>query len=82
MNNNLLKCVESLKDVRRCMQSDADPSVVAALSAAIAKLESCAVEGDPAQPCLAEAALGALAVISDVVTCLNVLAELVQHLRA
>jgi hypothetical protein len=51
MKQKLLTCVEALKDIRRCMQSDADPSIVAALSAAIAKLESCAVEDDPTQPC-------------------------------
>ena len=79
MNNKLSECVDALNDVRRYMQNDADPSIVAALGAAIAKLESCADE--PTQPSLAEAALGALGVISDIVTCLGAVAELVQHLR-
>ena len=82
MNNNLSECVVALKDVRRSMQSDADPRVMAALSAAIAKLESCAGSESPTQPDLADAALGALAVISDIVICLNGIAELVQHFRA
>jgi histidinol-phosphate/aromatic aminotransferase/cobyric acid decarboxylase-like protein len=82
MNNNLLECVDALKDVRRCMQNDADPSIVAALSAAITKLESCATDDGPTPRELGEAALGALGVISDIVIVFNGIAELVQHLRA
>jgi hypothetical protein len=82
MNNKLSECVAALNDVRRSMQSDADPRVMAALSAAIAKLESCADSESPTQPDLADAALGALAVISDIVFCLNGIAELIHHFRA
>ena len=82
MDKTLLECVAALKDVRRSMQSDADPRVMAALSAAIAKLESCARSESPTEPDLADAALGALAVISDIVVCLNGIAELIQHFRA
>jgi hypothetical protein len=81
MNTTLLECVEALKDLRRNMQNDADPCIAAALSAAIAKLECCAVNGSPTQPDLADAALGALGVISDIVMCLNGIAELIRHFR-
>jgi hypothetical protein len=81
MNTTLSECVAALKDVRRNLQNDADPRSVAALGAAIAKLESCAAD-DGSTHELAEAALGALAVISDIVLCLNGIAELIQHFRA
>jgi hypothetical protein len=80
--DKLSECVEALKDVRRYMQGVTDPGIVAALSAAIAELESCVVEDGSTQPDLAEAALGALAVISEIIVCLNGIAELVQHFRA
>jgi hypothetical protein len=82
MNNKLLKCVAALKDVRRSMQSDADPSVMAALSAAIADLESCAGNESPTQLMLADKALRAFAAISDIVVALNGIAELIHHFRA
>src|SRR5258708_7846695 len=69
MDNKLSECVAALNDVRRSMQNDADPRIVAALSAAIAKLESCAGSESPTQSDLADAALGALGVISDIVVC-------------
>jgi hypothetical protein len=82
MNKNLLECVAALSDVRRNMQNDADPRIVAALDAAIADLERCAVSESVTHPDVGAAALGALAVISDIVVCLNGIAELVHHFRA
>jgi hypothetical protein len=82
MNKTLSECVAALKDVRRSMQNDADPRIVAALGAAIAKLERCAGSESPTQLEIADAALGALAVISDVVICLNGIAELLHHFGA
>ena len=82
MNNNLLECVAALQDVRRSMQDEADPRIVTALGEAIAKLESCLTDESRVQPYLAEAALEALAVISEIVVCINGIAELVQHFRA
>jgi hypothetical protein len=82
MDNQLSKCVEALNDVRRSMQNDADPRIMAALSAAIAELERCAGSESPTRPDLADAALRALAVISDIVVCLNGIAELFHHFRA
>lgn len=81
MNTKLLECVAALEDVRRSMQDVADPSIIAALSAAIVKLERCAVSESPTQPDVADAALGGLAVISEIVVCLNGIAELIQHFR-
>jgi hypothetical protein len=76
--NKLIECVVALKDVRRNMQSDADSCVLAALDEAIAKLERCVAEGDLTEPMLAHAALGALAVLSDILTCAGAAAELVK----
>ena len=82
MSHELLECVEALKDVRREMQNDFDPSIVAALSEVITKLEGCETGDGGAQLKLREAALTALGVVSDIVLCLNGIAELIQHLRA
>ena len=80
---NLSKCVAALQDVRRSMQNDADPRIVAALDEAIAKLERCGTEEeDQAVPTVAEAALGALAVIGDILACLSGVAELVKFFGA
>lgn len=78
----LTECVAALKDVRRNMQNDADPCIVAALDKAIFELERCAAEGNPTEPTVAQAALGALAVISDILTCLTTVAELVRFFGA
>jgi hypothetical protein len=81
--NNLTKCVAALQDVRRSMQNDADPCTVAALDEAIAKLERCGTEEeDQAVPTVAEAALGALAIIGDILACLGGMAELVKFFGA
>ncbi len=82
MNNNLLECVAALKDVRRSMQNDADPRIMATLSAAIAKLECCAASESPSEPEAAAVGLEALAAINEVLIFLNVVAELVHHFRA
>ena len=79
--DKLTECVRALRDVRRNMQNDADPCILAALDGAIAKLERCLTE-DIDQPSVAQAALAALAVISDIVTCLTGVAELVKFLGA
>jgi hypothetical protein len=77
--NNLLECVVALKDVRRSMQSDADSCILAALDEAIAKLERRMAEGDQTELNVAQAALGALAVLSDILTCAGAIAELVKR---
>jgi len=82
MNNDLSKCVAALNDVRRSMQDDADPRIMAALSAALVELESCAVDERPNQPDRADAALKAFAVIGEIVACLNGIAELLNHFRS
>ena len=76
--DKLTECVAALKDVRRSMQSDADRCVLTALDEAIAKLERCVVEGDLTEPTVIRAALGALAVLSDILSCLGLAAELVK----
>jgi hypothetical protein len=80
--NNLKECVVALKDVRRNMQSDADSCVLAALDEAIAKLERCVAEDNPTELTVAQAASGALAVISDILTCVGGMAELVKFFRS
>jgi hypothetical protein len=80
--DNVSKCVAALQDVRRCMQGDADPSIVAALDAAIDQLESCRAEGEPIPPGLAQAAFRALVVLGDLLACLHAIAELMGHFRA
>ena len=82
MKTNLLNCVEALRDVRRSLQDDAEPSIVAALSEAIAELERSVKNDDLTKPELAEAAFKALAVIGDVLVCINGIAELIHHFRA
>jgi hypothetical protein len=76
--NKLTKCVGALKDVRRNMQNDADPCILAALDEAIGHLERCEAEDDPNETM--KAAVHGLAVISDIVTCMTVIAELVKFL--
>jgi hypothetical protein len=80
----LTECVAALKDVRRNMQNDADadPCIVSALDKAIAELERCEAEGNPTEPTVAQAAVEALAVISDILTCLTTVAELVRFFGA
>ena len=78
----LKEFVAALKDVRRYMQDGADPGIVAALDEAIAKLERCIAEDDPTEQTVGQAALGALAVIGDILACLNGVAELVKIFRA
>ncbi len=41
--DNVSKCVETLKDVRRYLHGDADPSIVAALDAVIYELQRLAL---------------------------------------
>jgi hypothetical protein len=76
--NKLTKCVDALKDARRNMQNDADPCILAALDEAIGHLERCEAEDDPNKTM--KAAVHGLAVISDIVTCMTVIAELVKFL--
>lgn len=76
MEKKLSKAVETLKNVRRALQNDADCCVLAALDEAIAELQRCLVEGDPVKS--REAVLKALAVLSDILTCLGVTVELVK----
>jgi hypothetical protein len=80
--NNLKECVVALQGVRRNMQSDADSCVLAALDEAIAKVERCVAEDNPTELAVAQAALGALAVLSDILTCVGGIAELVKFLGA
>ena len=82
MNNNLAECVAALKDVRRKMQNDADPRIMATLGAVIAKLERCAASESLSEPEAAAVGLEALAAINEVLIFLNVVAELVHHFRA
>ena len=74
----LTECVAALKDVRRSMQDDADPCMVAALDEAIAKLERCMAEENVDDQGVARAVMGALAVISDILTCATTIAELIK----
>lgn len=79
MKKQIKDCVAALKDVRRSMQNDADPCISAALDEAIAKLERCETE-DVDQPSMAQAVTASLAVISDVVTCVTGIVELMKIL--
>jgi hypothetical protein len=79
--DKLKECVAALQDVRRSMQNDVDPCILAALDEAIAKLERCGTE-DVDQPSMAQAATAALAVLSDVITCVTGIAELMKILGA
>lgn len=80
--DELKECVAALKNVRRYMQDGADPGIVAALDEAIAKLERCVAEDDPTEQTVRRAASDALAVLGDILTCLNGVAELVKIFRA
>lgn len=76
------QCVAALQDVRRSMQDDADPRIVAALDQVIADLKRCVTEGKHDDPHAVDAALRALAVIGDILACLNGVAELVKYFSA
>ena len=76
--NKQTKCVEALKDVRRNMQNDADPCILAALDEAIGHMERCEADDDPNETM--KAALHGLAVVSDILTCAAGIAELVKLL--
>ena len=80
--NNLLKSVAALQDVRRAMQNNADPCILAALDAAIAKLEAVIAEGGPNHPRWQEAVAESLAVLGDLLTCAGAIAELVKTFNA
>lgn len=74
----LSKCVEALKDVRRTMQDDADPCILAALDEVIAKFQRGLAEDIPAGPTMAQAVSEALAVLSAILTCVTGIAELLK----
>jgi len=80
--NDLLRSVEALQDVRRALHNDADPSIVAALDGAIAHLEAVVAEGGLSHPQWSEAVAGALAVLGDLLTCINAVAELMRTFSA
>lgn len=75
------ECVTALKDVRRSMQNDVDPCVLAALDNAIAELECCRTN-DLDQQSTVKAVSAALGVLSDVVACATGIAELMKILGA
>lgn len=79
---NLLKCAETLKDVRRCMQNDADPRMMAALEEVITKIEHCTAEDEGTPWRLAQAAGEGLVVIGEILMCLNGIADIVTRFRA
>jgi len=72
------RCADALKDVRRNMQDDADPCILAALDEAISHLERCEAEDDANEAM--KAAVKGLAVVSDILTCMTGIAELVKLL--
>jgi hypothetical protein len=80
--DNLLKCVEALKDVRRCLHSDADPSIVTALDAVIDELQRCATDREPDPLDVAQVAFRALALLGEILACLSAAAELVTRFRS
>ena len=79
--DKLEECVLALKDVRRSMQNDVDPCIIAALDEAIAKLERCGTGGVD-QPSIAQAVMAALAVLGDIIACVSGVAELMKILGA
>jgi hypothetical protein len=76
--NKRTKCADALKDVRRNMQNDADPCILAALDEAIGHMERCEARDDPNETM--KAAVHGLAVVSDILTCVTGIAELVKLL--
>jgi hypothetical protein len=74
----LTKCVAALKNVRRNMQDGADRRILATLDEAIAKLQCCVVEENVDDQGVERAAMDALAVISDILTCFTTIAELMK----
>ena len=69
-NHELKECVETLKEVRRSMQDDADCQIKTAFDQALAKLERCATEED-----LAVAARELLGILGNILTCIDVLGK-------
>jgi hypothetical protein len=78
-NTELKGCVDAFKGVRRSMQDDADSCTMAAFDEALAKLERCVTEDDPA---VEQAAREALAVLGDILTCAGFAVELVKFFGA
>jgi hypothetical protein len=73
----LSECVDALCDVRRSLQDDADSRILAALDEAIAKLQRCRPEDESD---VAEATLRGFAIVSDILTCVTTIADLMKFL--
>ena len=80
MNKAIEECVEALKDVRRSLHNDTDPSIGVALDAVIARFE-----GQLDKASLDEADVGltaaeALMIISALLSCCTSVVDLMERL--
>jgi len=77
--DELLKCVESLKDVRRSLHNETDSSIGVALDEVIFKFESHLREAAEKTTDLASTAREALMILSCILSCCSSVADLVAR---
>ena len=78
MENMFSECVETLKDLRRTVHSDTDPSVSMALDTVIAKLESYKDKANVEDAEVKCTVREALMIFSSILSCCVSLAELMR----
>jgi hypothetical protein len=80
--NELLNCVDALKDLRRNLHDDTDPSIGTALDAVIARFESCLRETNISQAELGSLAKEGFEILSYILSCCTSIAELIYRFHA
>ena len=76
MDNTISECVEALKDVRRGMHNNADPSIGIALDAVIARFEGYLDKADVDEAAVTLTVSEALMIISSFLSCCTSIADL------
>ena len=79
MDDLFSECVDALKELRRTVHSDADPSVSLALDEVIAKLEGYKNEANIDEAKVKRAALEGLMIISAILSCCASVADLMRR---
>ena len=74
-------CVEALKDVRRNLHSETDPSSGEALDAIIAKIEGSQKEAETDEVSIQRLAAEALMVLSSLLNYCSAMAKLIERFR-
>jgi len=80
MDKTIEECVEALKDVRRSLHNDTDPSIGVALDAVIARFESHLNKTSIDEADVALTAAEALMIISAFLSCCTSVVDLMERL--